>query len=253
MSFCKILLSCLSFFSICTEPIFITSKEHLLSLIKQQIPSCNVIAEAGASNGHDTVMLASHFQKAKIFSFEPVAESFGVLQKRIVPFSNVTIFNCALGNITGQTIMYLSRIPNKEKGLGRSSSSLLQPYQHDKYSKSGKVFDEIKTVPIITLDDWGKQYGIDAIDFIWLDTQGTELQILKAAPLLLSKLQAIYLEVEFVEAYKGQNLFNETKMFLEKNGFVWHAADFSKQEAGKLVYEKEDRWFGNALFIRSHS
>ena len=125
-----------------------------------------IFLKPGASKGNQTLMLAKFFPQAHIFAFEPVEESFAVLKQKTASQPNISIFNYALGDFSGKTQMFLSHIPNKPTIDGRSSSSLLPPYQHEQYSASGKVFDEIKTVEVKTLDDYAAQNNIKAIDFI---------------------------------------------------------------------------------------
>jgi len=58
-------------------------------------------------------------------------------------------------------------------------------------------------------------------DFVKLDTQGTELDILQAASTdLINRLVGIELEVSFVQTYEGQALFSEVDSFLLRHGFT---------------------------------
>jgi Methyltransferase FkbM domain len=57
-------------------------------------------------------------------------------------------------------------------------------------------------------------------DVIKLDTQGSELDILKGAVKSLQGTSFIDIEVEFNPIYKSQPLFSEVDMFLRAHGFV---------------------------------
>jgi len=73
---------------------------------------------------------------------------------------------------------------------------------------------------------------------MWLDMQGYELNALMAAPGILSTVRVIVTEVEFVEAYEGQYLFDDIKLFLENRGFKF------------LGLVANYGWCGDALFVR---
>ncbi len=69
-------------------------------------------------------------------------------------------------------------------------------------------------------------------DYISLDTQGTDLEILKGAPAALDSAVAVVTEVEFVPLYEGQPLFGEICDFLTQRGFVF--ARFFRLHQGSL-------------------
>jgi hypothetical protein len=59
-------------------------------------------------------------------------------------------------------------------------------------------------------------------DYLKLDVQGAELDVLKAATETLKSVRVIQTEVEFVEIYRGQPLFAEVDRFLRSHGFMFH-------------------------------
>lgn len=58
-------------------------------------------------------------------------------------------------------------------------------------------------------------------DFLSLDTQGTELEILQGSPAALDAAVCIVTEVEFVPLYQDQPLFGDICTFLTSRGFVF--------------------------------
>lgn len=62
--------------------------------------------------------------------------------------------------------------------------------------------------------------GERTVDAIKLDTQGSELDILRGASRALSSCTLIEIEVEFNPIYEGQNLFCDVDRFLRDRGFV---------------------------------
>ncbi len=227
----------------------INGHDTLIRMIKKFVPITAKILEAGAHDGRDTLLLASAFPGGCVYAFEPVLPSFYELKKRVAKLRNVNIFNCALGEISGNSSMYISNYVSGAVA-GKSSSSLLRPGLHGQVSTTGKIFNETQIVKVMTVDQWLLQQKNVVIDFAWLDTQGTELQILKASPNFLSNLKAIYTEVEFVEAYEKQPLFTHVKNWLLSKGFILYAADFNLNKVKDRAYKPGDRWFGNVLFVK---
>ena len=62
--------------------------------------------------------------------------------------------------------------------------------------------------------------AIDEIAFLKLDTQGSELDILRGAGTALDRCLGIEIEVEFVPIYVGQPLFADVDQWLRARGFL---------------------------------
>lgn len=73
-----------------------------------------------------------------------------------------------------------------------------------------------------TLDQIAAERGdVPLPDFISLDTQGTELEILQGSPAALAAALCVVTEVEFVTLYENQPLFGDVCSFLTRRGFVF--------------------------------
>src|SRR5207248_2510884 len=75
-------------------------------------------------------------------------------------------------------------------------------------------------IPVARLATWAHQAGVDRVDFIKLDTQGSELDILQGAGFLLDDCLGLQLEVMFSPLYEGQPLFADVDTYLRSRGFV---------------------------------
>jgi hypothetical protein len=78
-------------------------------------------------------------------------------------------------------------------------------------------------VDAVTLDEMVAQSDgrIPLPDFLSLDTQGSELEILRGSPRCVASALAIVCEVEFVPLYAGQPLIDDVFAFMRANGFVF--------------------------------
>ena len=91
-------------------------------------------------------------------------------------------------------------------------------------------------------------------DVIKVDTQGTELDILKGAGSLLDKTLAVELEVERVHQYHDQPLFAEIDMFMREKGFTLRSLrrTYWRTMADKHVHSGGGQIVhGDALYILS--
>ena len=100
--------------------------------------------------------------------------------------------------------------------------------------------EQTLTVECTTLDDWAQLHDVPHIDFMWLDMEGHELQVLQHATSLLPTVHALFTEVNFVEVREGSCLYKDVKAFLRSHGFI----EIQQWNFGR---------FGNALFVKKTS
>lgn len=81
---------------------------------------------------------------------------------------------------------------------------------------------EIKT---ITLDSLGLKP-----DFIKLDTEGSELEILQGGQETLKGALGVSVEIGFVELFQGQPLFRDVDAFMSQQGFTFYDIAISRLE-----------------------
>ncbi len=211
-----------------------------IKFIRNYLPKDPIILEAGAYDGKETIKLMQFWLKGTVYSFEPVPQLYEKLLHRTRQYNRIHVYPQALSDKIGTAQFHVSSFEDSPDEAS-ASSSLLQPKEHFKYAPIVH-FDSTITVPTTTIDAWADEHGIDHIDFMWLDMQGAELQALKAAPKMLKTVKVILTEVEFIEAYKGQPLYQEIKTWLEAQGFEIIGAD--------VDLEKPNHWFGDVLFVR---
>jgi FkbM family methyltransferase len=83
-----------------------------------------------------------------------------------------------------------------------------------------------RPITVDTLDLWAEREQVTDVSFLKLDTQGSELDILRGATRALRTVCALRTEVEFNQIYRGQPLFGDIDKFLREHGFVlWRLAN----------------------------
>jgi len=165
-----------------------------------------------------------------IILFEPLSDTFSVLSDRMKNLSaNITLNNVALGSVPQTSIMYVS--DNEAQ-----SSSILVPNVHLTHHPNVN-FPDIEEVNVTTLDS----FGYNSCNYLHIDVQGYELEVLKGATETLKHIDYVLCEVNREELYEG-------------NAYVEEIDEFLKQYGMERVetYWMGDIW-GDALYIKSNS
>jgi FkbM family methyltransferase len=107
----------------------------------------------------------------------------------------------ALWNQSGESTLYLTESSLCSSLYPPDQSFIERFVMHSQLIKL-KSTEKIKTT---TLDEFYKSEAIDGIDFLQVDTQGADLQVLEGAEQTLAKgTLALKVEVEFTPLYQDQ-------------------------------------------------
>lgn len=81
--------------------------------------------------------------------------------------------------------------------------------------------DEVVKTQVTSVDLWSKQNNIENIDFVKLNIQGAELEVLKGSLSKLPDVLGLQLEMSFVQTWQNGPLFAEIDTFVRSQGFVF--------------------------------
>jgi FkbM family methyltransferase len=147
---------------------------------------------------------------------EPDAHEADRLEEQLrgSAWRRATVIREALAPAEGQATLFLTREP----GL----SSLRRP-RADVVAQLpfGERFEiaDTREVATLPLDSAAEKYGFTDACFLKLDTQGTELDILRSGARLLPSVLGVMVEVSFREWYEGQALAHHVAEFMHAHGF----------------------------------
>lgn len=144
-----------------------------MEVVKKIINSGDSVVDIGAHEGFFSLFLAQRVGSAgHIYSFEPNPENLFFLEKniKINKQKNIKIFTVAVGNKKEQLTFYYS------DNLGAWGS--LIDYWHDT--------DKKRKVEVDRLDNLLKERQ-KPLDFIKIDTEGNEFNVLKGAEKVISQ------------------------------------------------------------------
>jgi FkbM family methyltransferase len=201
-------------------------KKKILVKLKELISSdIDIFFDVGAHKGETVNFILKHFNVNKIFAFEPLENNFIKLKKNTnknkLKEKNIEYFNFALGE--RKEIKYIKEMNES------SSSTFNQINQESNYFKrknrllnfsNKKFFYLEKKVSIEKAKDIIIKYQVKKIDFLKIDTEGYELNVLKGFEEQLGKINIILFEHHYDLMIKKNYTFSDINNFLNENGFL---------------------------------
>lgn len=178
--------------------------------LKNLLPKNPVILEIGASIGIETLVFRALFPNAIIHSFEPAPGNFRALINR-TKGKNIHCHNIGLGKNGKANLMISSG------GNYQDSSSFKKPSERFVKDHSHIKHSEIVEVDVQRPEDWCNQNHIKKIDFLWIDVEGSEKDVLENFGEILKSVKVIHIEVlkdeHFEDAFIGDELIDLVKSY----------------------------------------
>ena len=158
----------------------------------------SMIIDVGAAQGEWATMASRIWPRARIFGIEPNARNMPLMEKLKHKSSQFDYWQGCLGP-EARTVSYY------ENG---NQTSLLD-------LRSGNA-----RTSMVRLDDLIAQYGLPAPDFIKLDVQGYELEVLRGGATALRSVEAILVEVNFLKIFPSAPTVEEVIAFMSNHGLA---------------------------------
>lgn len=192
------------------------------------------IFDIGANRGNYTDFVLSLFPNAKMLLIEPNDMWVGELSKKYFGNTDIQIWNTLVGKNTDDTMFYYFTNNNDQL-----SSIYERPVFSDLPMK--KVFKNCTTIDSII------EQGIDFVDFIKVDTEGAEFDVLKGAAKSLSGKKIKFIQIEYGGTYPDAGItMKEVIEFVKCFGYWVYSYDkkFTKLDPKTFI---EDFHYDNYL------
>jgi FkbM family methyltransferase len=186
-------------------------------LILRYVPDWRpaVIFDVGANVGQSAKGYARQFPEAIVHSFEPSPQTCELLAEKMQRFPNVVVHCLALGQGTA--------IRGLTQGRNSAMNRLLPA---DKPMPKGAV-----SVSVRSGSDVMRDMKIDHIDFLKIDTEGHDLEVLHG---FLDRLD----QVDFIEVEAGMNPYNTTHVPFARLAGLLQGAGFHLAH----IFEQKMEW-----------
>lgn len=166
-----------------------SGENYVLKLISQK--SNPLILDVGAADNSKFLQnVYKQYPQAEVYGFEPNLLSYRDLIKKNKN-KRVHIFQLGLGEKKSKVKLY-----DYDQNTSTQHASIYK----DNIIESHKANTKSLIIDIQTLDNFIKETGIkNEIDFLKIDTEGSELAVLKGAINLLTKRRIKHIQFEFNE------------------------------------------------------
>ncbi len=171
------------------------------------------VIHVGANTGQETNLYAEH--RLSVVWIEPIPDVFGKLKRNLAEFPRQIALEGLVTDLDNKEYKFHLASNN-----GASSSILELGLHKDiwpdvSFEQTIKLYS--KTLPSLLK---ANQIDPAGYDMLVIDTQGSELLVLKGAEPLLNQFKYIQTEVPDFEAYKGCCQLKDLQTFLGQHGFV---------------------------------
>jgi FkbM family methyltransferase len=198
------------------------------------------VLDVGANIGQSAQYFSAQFPKARIYSFEPIAETFATLEKNTRHLERVSRFKHAMGAHKGSARIYLDA--HECSGL----NSLVEARNVDNQRGS-------EVIAIETIDRFCRAQGVEHIDLLKSDTEGYDLEVLRGAEDYLErgKVTFVLVEAGFYKRHSPVTFLGDLHDYLDTKGYQL----LDLYETHELVYVPHPRYprlaFCTALFVNT--
>jgi len=166
--------------------------------------------EIGANYAQDAEYLRKRFglNEVDIYVFEPHSE----IIKAVRELYKFNSYDIAVSNYNGKAIFHAIDIESNEyKNSGISSL-------RKGLTTNSRNFSDIE-VEVVRMDDFIRNNRIEAIDFLKLDVEGANYEVLEGFGNELSRVKSIQVEGEYIQYWEGQKLYWDIEQLLKKSDF----------------------------------
>ncbi|MFU2207863.1 FkbM family methyltransferase [Solidesulfovibrio sp. C21] len=141
------------------------------------------VVDIGANIGLTAIYFKILYPTARICCFEPCLSSFDMLEHNIARLQDVRAFHLALADYDGEATLHIHKDNSGQNSL----------------TNDGAAFTEHKKVPVKDAYSLFQKMDITTLEILKIDTEGSELPILRSLEPMLGHVRHILVETHGLE------------------------------------------------------
>ncbi len=199
----------------------------------------HIVIDAGSHDGWFFHCWKDWCPPAIVHAFEPGAEAYARSLALYGDDPDIHVVNAGLGSTSGECELKVMD--------GTSVANSFLPLVPERWSeieyRPGPISTRI--VPLITLDDYGREHALDDVYLLKMRVQGYELEVLRGAADLLTRTRHVLVASGIRPLYQGAPRFTAVCDYLDAAGFhligmrAWHRGNLTLVE-GDMLFRRND-------------
>jgi len=190
--------------------------------------------DVGAHHGERTLLWAKANPHLTVYAFEPNLDAALKIMARL---PNYHVLPLAVSPTDGYVQFHRNELETTSSLLPLDRAALTE-------WKGGERFGETTTytVPSVRLDTFLKQAGIETVDYLKIDAQGADLDVVRSLGARMDSVKKLEIEVTVIDrpVYQGQPQADAVLAAMTDMGFRRIAAE-------SQTYDQEQNW----TFVRA--
>jgi FkbM family methyltransferase len=169
--------------------------------------------DVGAHEGETTLPYAARDPSLLVYAFEPNLQAASRMMGRL---RNYVVIPVAIAEKDGSAQLYLNAYEQSSSLLPADDAGVKQWVTEQHFEVLGAV-----TVPTMRLDTFMNRAGIDRVDYLKIDAQGLDLEVVRSAGERLKDVAKVQLEATTVSyrQYEGTPEKSAIVDYMKSKGF----------------------------------
>ncbi len=223
-------------------------KIKIINFLKKNNKSFEILIDVGAHKGETIELFSKNFLIKKIYSFEASPINYELLKKKekkfikINKYTEIVLENMALGaNNTTKTFKQFNESSSSTfKKIDKNSKYFKKKFKLLSYFSKEDVYCEFD-IRVQKLEDYIVHKNLTRIDFLKIDTEGYEYEILLGLGNKISLVKILMFEHHYDNMIIKNYTYTDINNFLKMNNFNQiYKSKMPFRKTFEYIYKREE-------------